>query len=174
MPLNSGMKWLILAPLLVCSTIFLSYRFPELRFLSAWHTLKRWNFLNWTRTDTYSLLYSSPAWFSLWKWMWSHSVVSDFFDPTDCSLPGSSVHGILQARVLEWVAISFSRGSSQPMDWTQVSHIGGRQFNLWATPLLDSKHFIWIWIEFVFVHSFIDSFIHLSYILLICVCPAIT
>ena len=35
-------------------------------------------------------------------------------DPMDCSLPGSSVHGILQERVLEWVAISFSRGSSQP------------------------------------------------------------
>ena len=37
----------------------------------------------------------------------------------DCSLPGSSVHGIFQARVLEWVAISFSRGSSRPRDWTQ-------------------------------------------------------
>ena len=51
----------------------------------------------------------------------------------DCSLPGSSLHGILQARVLEWVAISFSRGSSQPRDWTRVSHIPGRCFNLWAT-----------------------------------------
>ena len=38
------------------------------------------------------------------------------FDPVDCSLPGSSVRGIFQARVLEWVAISFSRGSSQPRD----------------------------------------------------------
>ena len=37
-------------------------------------------------------------------------------DPTDCSLPGSSIHGIFQARVLEWVAISFSRGPSQPRD----------------------------------------------------------
>ena len=51
----------------------------------------------------------------------------------DCSLPGSPVHGILQARILEWVAISFSRGSSQPRDWTQVSCIAGRCFNLWAT-----------------------------------------
>ena len=51
----------------------------------------------------------------------------------DCSLPGSSVHGILQARILEWVAISFSRGSSQPRNRTQVSHIAGRRFNLWAT-----------------------------------------
>ena len=43
------------------------------------------------------------------------------YDPMDCSLPGSSVHGIFQARVLEWVAIAFSRGSSRPRDWTQVS-----------------------------------------------------
>jgi len=42
-------------------------------------------------------------------------------------------HGILQARILEWVAISFSRTSSQPRDPTQVSHIAGRCFNLWAT-----------------------------------------
>ena len=43
-------------------------------------------------------------------------------DPMDCSLPGSSVHGILHARILELVAVPFSRGSSQPRDWTQVSH----------------------------------------------------
>ena len=47
------------------------------------------------------------------------------FDPMDCSPPGSSVQGILQARILEWVAISFSGGSSQPRDQTQVSHIAG-------------------------------------------------
>ena len=41
-------------------------------------------------------------------------------DPRDCSLPGSSFHGILQARILEWVAMPFSRGSSQPRDQTQV------------------------------------------------------
>ena len=54
-------------------------------------------------------------------------------DPMDCSLPGSSVCGIFQARVLEWVAISFSRGSSQPKDWTPVSFIAGRLFTIWAT-----------------------------------------
>ena len=53
--------------------------------------------------------------------------------PVDCSLPGSSVHGILQARILEWVATSFFRGSSWPRDQTQVSRIAGRHFNLWAT-----------------------------------------
>ena len=54
-------------------------------------------------------------------------------DPMDCSPPGSSIHGIFQARVLEWVAISFLRGSSQPRDGTQVSHIAGRRFTIWAT-----------------------------------------
>ena len=53
--------------------------------------------------------------------------------PMDCSLPGSSVHGILQARILKWVAISFSRGSSQLRDQTQVSCIVGRHFTIWAT-----------------------------------------
>ena len=47
-------------------------------------------------------------------------------DPMDCSLPGSSVHGISHARILEWVANSFSRGSSQHSDQTQVSYIAGR------------------------------------------------
>ena len=54
-------------------------------------------------------------------------------DPMDCSPPGSSFHGIFQARVLEWGAISFSRGSSRPRDRTRVSWIPGRCFNLWAT-----------------------------------------
>ena len=44
-----------------------------------------------------------------------------------------AVHGILQARIVEWVAFSFSRGSSQPRDRTQVSHIEGRFFTSWAT-----------------------------------------
>ena len=54
-------------------------------------------------------------------------------DPMDCSLPGSSVRGILQARTLEWGAIAFSRRSSRPRDGTQVSHIAGRRFTIWAT-----------------------------------------
>ena len=51
----------------------------------------------------------------------------------DCSMPGSSVQGILQTRILEWVAMPFSRGSSWPRDWTQVSCIAGRFFTIWAT-----------------------------------------
>ena len=54
-------------------------------------------------------------------------------DPMDCSLPGSSVHGIFQATVLEWIAISFSRGSSQPRDQTLVSCIVDRHFTVWTT-----------------------------------------
>ena len=50
----------------------------------------------------------------------------------DWSLPGSSDHGISQVRILEWIAISFSRGSSWPMDWTQVFCIAGRFFTAWA------------------------------------------
>ena len=60
---------------------------------------------------------------------WSRSVVSDSFqDPMDCSTAGSSVHGIFQARILEGVAISSSRWSSQPRDQTQVSRIVGKRF----------------------------------------------
>ena len=66
---------------------------------------------------------------------WTHSygsascsVVSDCCDPMDCT-----VHGILQARILGWVAFPLSRGSSQPRDWTQVSHIAGGFFTSWAT-----------------------------------------
>ena len=50
----------------------------------------------------------------------------------DCSLPGSSVHGIFQARILEWVAVSFSRGYSWPRDQIRVSCTAGRLFAIWA------------------------------------------
>ena len=66
-------------------------------------------------------------------------------DPVDCSLPGSFIHGIFQARVLERVAISFSRGSSQPRNRTWVSCTAGRHFTIWATrEANESKRFI-IW-----------------------------
>ena len=55
-----------------------------------------------------------------------------FCDPIDCNLPGSSVCGILQARIQEWVAILFSGVSSWPRDWTWVSCIAGEFFTLWA------------------------------------------
>ena len=71
------------------------------------------------------------------RWKDSESVVSQscptLWDPVDCNRPGSSVPRILQARIPEWVAIPFSRRSSQPRDWTQVSRIAGRFFTIWAT-----------------------------------------
>ena len=80
--------------------------------------------------------------FLLLKSFWSLSRVPDVIkrlskvlvsvvtlcDPVDCSLPGSSVHGVLQAGIMEWVAIPFSGGSSQARDWTPVSCIEGRFF----------------------------------------------
>ena len=54
-------------------------------------------------------------------------------DPIDFSLSGSSVHGIVQASVLEWIAVPFSKGSSQPRDRTQVSRIAGRFLTIWTT-----------------------------------------
>ena len=60
-------------------------------------------------------------------------------DPMDCSPPCSSVHGISQARILEWVAYSFSSRSSQPRNWTRVSCIAGGFFNNWAMNLTNSR-----------------------------------
>ena len=54
-------------------------------------------------------------------------------DSMDCTLPGSSVHEILQARTLEWVAVPFSKGSSKSRDGTQVSRIADKFFTAWAT-----------------------------------------
>ena len=60
--------------------------------------------------------------------------------PMNCSLPSSSVHGIFQARVLEWGAIAFFRGSSQLRDWTKVSRIVDRHFTVWATREVCHRH----------------------------------
>ena len=68
------------------------------------------------------------------SWFWIHHLLRVFVTqscltlcyPIDCSPPGSSVHGISQVRILVWVAISFSRGSSRPRDGTHVSYLAGR------------------------------------------------
>ena len=79
------------------------------------------------------------AWSTVW---WSSELslshVWLFCNPTDCSLPGSSVHGISQARIMEWVAMSFSRGSSWPRDWTCISCIAGGFCT--AEPLSNKRH----------------------------------
>ena len=67
-------------------------------------------------------------------------------DPMNCNPPGSSVHGTFQAKILEWIAISFSRGSSQPTDWTHVSCIsctGGQilyHCATWEAPIYVYNH----------------------------------
>ena len=73
----------------------------------------------------------------------------------DCRPPGSSVHGILQARILEWVAIPYSRGSSRPRDQTWISHIAGRFFTIWATR--EAHHLTY------FLHIYFES-------MSVCVC----
>ena len=69
--------------------------------------------------------------------VWKNVLVAELcltpWDPMGCSPPGFSVHVILQARILEWVAIPFSRGFSWPRDQTWVSCISGRFFTTWAT-----------------------------------------
>ena len=80
--------------------------------------LKAWSLSHWT-TGKVKVKSFSRVWL--------------FATPMDSSLPGSAVHGIFQARILEWAAISFCRGSSQPRDWTQVSCIADRHFIVWAT-----------------------------------------
>ena len=98
--------------------------------------VKFWNFLCSALGACFILFCPLKGHLMLWSWGCYCSVAKSgltFWDPMDCSPSGSSVHGILQARILEWVAISFSRESSRPRDRTQVSRIPGRYFNLWAT-----------------------------------------
>ena len=70
---------------------------------------------------------------SVCVWATKSQSCSDSCDPMDCSPPGSSVHGIFQARILKWVVISFSRRSSQPRDQTRISYIGWQILSPWAT-----------------------------------------
>ena len=67
------------------------------------------------------------------KWSEVAQLCPTLCDPMGCSLSGPSVHGIFQARVLEWIAISFSRGPSWSRNRNQVSRIAGRRFTIWAT-----------------------------------------
>ena len=74
--------------------------------------------------------------------MKSHSVVPYSLRPHGLSLPGFSVHGIFQASILEWVAISFSRGSSGPWDQTLVSCTSGRFFTDWSMREAQKPNFL--------------------------------
>ena len=84
-------------------------------------------------------------------------------NPKDCSLPGSSVHGIFQARGLEWVAISFSRGSSRTRDRTWVSRIAGRCFTVWATREAQVLYPFLNWIVYCFDVELYEFFVYFGY-----------
>ena len=91
-------------------------------------------------------MHSDPLWRACAQ---SVSCVRLFCDPMDCSLSGSSVYGISQARILEWVAISYSRGSSQPRDQTHISCISRWVLSHWATReihlrLLHNYNLMWV------------------------------
>ena len=93
------------------------------------------NFL-WIRFNKKDDLYEYlPKWkgYSEYQGESVSHLFSTLCHPMDCSPSGSSVHEILQARILKCVAISFSRGSSQPSDWTKVSLTAGRFFTIWDT-----------------------------------------
>ena len=106
--------------------------FPEVKGMSLcieWDKysaqwIEKHNYIKW-------LMFQNYPDFISWRRKWSESlsVVSDSLQPHGLYV----VHGILQARLLEWVAIPFSRGSSQPRDQTQVSRIAGRFFTSWTT-----------------------------------------
>ena len=108
----------------------------------SWTWLSDWTELNWIILTTNVLKLSLHV--------LSRSVMSNSCDPMYYSLPGSSVHGISQARILEWIAISFSRGSSQPRDQTHVSYTSCLASIFFTTEppgkLQFSLHLcIWIW-----------------------------
>ena len=98
------------------------------------------SFISWATREAQRICFQSGSSLQLCK-------------PMDYDPPGSSVHGTFQARILEWVAIPVSRGSSQPKDRTPVSCIAGRFFTIWATrevPKLNTitYHFMHVYHDF--------------------------
>ena len=83
--------------------------------------------------DTNLLFLFSPLFLHPKGKVWVAQSCLSLSNPMDCSPPGSSVHGILQASILEWVAVSPFRGPSWSRDRPQISRIAGRFFTIWAT-----------------------------------------
>ena len=81
-------------------------------------------------STTQQLCFSTLASLSIGIFLWILHIAQSC--PTFCNIMDYTVHGILQARILEWVAVPISKGSSQPRDWTQVSRIAGGFFTNWA------------------------------------------
>ena len=116
-------------------------------------------------TCTHALYYVHHACIrSLFSHVWL------FATHMDCSLPGSSVHGTLQARMLEWVAIPFSRGSTQPKDQTRVSCIAGKFFAIWDTR--EARMFIYM-IHFCHLYTYMCVYIYCTVYTYTCMLHAI-
>ena len=141
------------------STSFSPTAFAHFVFVSPcdtfakFHTFPLWLYLLWWAVISGLWCYHRNWFFALyfkikiWTFFRRNAIITQLIDsvclvaqscptlcnPVDCSPPGSSIRGILQARILQWVAMPVSRGSSQSRDRTQVSHIAGGFFTNWAT-----------------------------------------
>ena len=124
-----GTPFPILNQFIVPCPILTVASWPAYRFLRS---QVRWSGIPVSLTVFHSLLWPTQSKALKWRSEVAQSCPT-LCDPMDYSLPGSSIHGIFQARILEWGAISFSRGPSQLRDQTQVSCIVGRCFTVWAT-----------------------------------------
>ena len=100
--------------------------------MNSWHKSPSWPGVTRPKCPNRSLHVSWEKWLFFSQCMCAQLCLT-LCDPMDCKPPGSSIHGIFQARILGWIATSCSRGSSWPRDfWTQVSWIAGRFFTNWA------------------------------------------
>ena len=124
-----GTPFPILNHFIVPCMILTVASWPAYRFLRS---QVRWSGIPISLRIFHSLLWSTQSEALKWRSEVTQSCPT-LCNPMDYSLPGSSIHGIFQASILEWVAISSSRRSSWPRDWTQVSRIVGRCFIVWST-----------------------------------------
>ena len=126
--------------LIVLSTVSLQFQGQFISFILWGQFSEWWQLMTWLQTNHHVLNFSTCWGYSVYKT--AHRIRLRILvtalvkslsrvrlcDPMSCSLPGSSVCGMFQARILEWAAMFFSRGSSWPRDWTPVSLIAGRCF----------------------------------------------
>ena len=125
---RAGHDWSNLAAAAAARIIFLHLRIII-------YLLGLINFQSWS-SDAKRLLNLGSLWTRVLRFpicVYSSLHCIGLCNSMDCNPPGSSVHGLLQTRILEWVAILFSKGSSWPRDWTWVSCIASSFFTVWAT-----------------------------------------
>ena len=133
-----------------------------------WPDFGRWKLLNFFVHGRYSVMrvllsvicFCFPLSESILMKVLVAQSCPTLWDSVDCSLPGPSVYGISQARILEWVAISFSRGSSWPRDQTRVSHFAGR---LLSEPPGSPGSVVAFFkcISIISIHSVVPTYTHL-------------